>query len=50
MGAQFDTSYKQYEFEDDLIFLRDVDEHPIVMKESELMEGDWVKQKWGWGD
>lgn len=35
--AQFDTSYKQYEFEDDLIFLRDVDELPIVMKESDLL-------------
>jgi carbamoyl-phosphate synthase large subunit len=33
----FDTNYKQYEFEKDLIFLRDVDELPIVMKESDLL-------------
>lgn len=33
---QFDHNYKQYEFEEDLIFLRDVDEIPIVMKESDL--------------
>lgn len=32
----FDTDFKLYEFEDDLIFLRDVDERPILMKESAL--------------
>ena len=30
----FDTRFKLYEFEPDLIFLRDVDEQPIIMKES----------------
>ncbi len=33
----FDTSFKLYEFEPDLIFLRDVDETPILMRESELL-------------
>lgn len=33
----FDRSYKYYEFEKDLIFLRDVDERPILMKENELL-------------
>lgn len=31
-----DMEYKMYEFEPGTIFLRDVDEHPIVMKESDL--------------
>ena len=35
--TDFDTTYKMYEFEKDLIFLRDVDSLPILMKESELM-------------
>ena len=34
----FDKAYKMYEFENDLIFLRDVDSIPILMKESELMK------------
>lgn len=33
----FDYNYKMYEFEKDLIFLRDVDSVPILMKESELL-------------
>lgn len=33
----FDMNYKMYEFENDLIFLRDVDNLPILMKESELL-------------
>ncbi|MCZ2340013.1 MAG: hypothetical protein LC127_17860 [Chitinophagales bacterium] len=33
----FDTNFKRYEFEEGLIFLRDVDEHPIIMNESELI-------------
>ena len=33
----FDTTYKMYEFEKDLIFLRDVDNLPILMKETELI-------------
>lgn len=33
----FDKEYKMYEFEKDLIFLRDVDSLPILMKESELL-------------
>ncbi|TXD48963.1 hypothetical protein ES045_06775 [Polaribacter sp. IC073] len=34
----FDHSYKMYEFEKDLIFLRDVDALPILMKETELLK------------
>lgn len=34
---KFDFDYKMYEFEKDLIFLRDVDSLPILMKESELI-------------
>jgi len=34
----FDKSYKMYEFEKDLIFLRDVDAMPILMKEHELLK------------
>jgi len=34
---QFDKKFHVYEFEKDLIFLRDVDAHPIVMKESSLL-------------
>ncbi|MCU4173876.1 hypothetical protein [Carboxylicivirga sp. N1Y90] len=32
----FDMEFKLYEFEKDMIFLRDVDEQPIIMKESQL--------------
>jgi hypothetical protein len=34
----FDTNYKMYEFEKDLIFLRDVDALPILMKEHQLLK------------
>ena len=34
----FDFNYKMYEFEKDLIFLRDVDSLPILMKETELLQ------------
>lgn len=34
----FDYNYKMYEFEKDLIFLRDVDSLPILMKENELLK------------
>lgn len=34
----FDTNYKMYEFEKDLIFLRDVDAEPILMKENDLLQ------------
>ena len=37
----FDFNYKMYEFEKDLIFLRDVDNLPILMKESELLTSDF---------
>ncbi|MCH8518064.1 MAG: hypothetical protein LAT68_17345 [Cyclobacteriaceae bacterium] len=37
----FDTQYRMYEFEKDLIFLRDVDALPILMKEGDLLGGDW---------
>jgi len=33
----FDRTFKLYEFEGDLIFLRDVDEQPIIMKEADLL-------------
>jgi hypothetical protein len=33
----FDRKFKLYEFEPDMIFLRDVDEQPIIMKESQLL-------------
>lgn len=33
----FDRKFKLYEFEQDMIFLRDVDEQPIIMKESQLL-------------
>ncbi len=36
--SDFDSNYKMYEFEKDLIFLRDVDSLPILMKESELLK------------
>lgn len=35
--TSFDQHYKMYEFEKDLIFLRDVDNLPILMKESDLL-------------
>jgi len=35
--ADFDRNYKMYEFEKDLIFLRDVDSLPIMMKETDLL-------------
>lgn len=34
----FDRKFKLYEFEPDLVFLRDVDEQPIIMKESQLLK------------
>ena len=36
--SDFEMDYKMYEFEKDLIFLRDVDSLPILMKESELLK------------
>ncbi len=36
--ADFDHQYQMYEFEKDLIFLRDVDSLPILMKESQLKQ------------
>lgn len=35
--VSLDHSYRMYEFEPGLIFLRDVDEVPVVMKEEELL-------------
>ena len=34
----FDRAFKEYQFAPDLIFLRDVDAAPILMKESQLLE------------
>lgn len=39
--ATFDFNYKMYEFEKDLIFLRDVDSVPIMMKESDLLKKEF---------
>ena len=36
--SNFDTNFKLYQFEEGLIFLRDVDERPIVMKELDLLK------------
>lgn len=36
--ADFDMAYRMYEFEKDLIFLRDVDSLPILMKEQQLLQ------------
>lgn len=36
--SSFDRNYKMYEFEKNLIFLRDVDSLPIMMKETELLK------------
>jgi len=33
----FDQSFKLHKFDKDLIFLRDVDSLPILMKETELL-------------
>jgi carbamoyl-phosphate synthase large subunit len=35
----FDRHFKKYQFEEGLIFLRDVDAAPILMKESDLLKG-----------
>lgn len=35
--AAFDMDYRMYEFEEGLIFLRDVDSLPIIMRERELL-------------
>lgn len=35
---EFEMEYKMYEFEEGLIFLRDVDAEPIIMKESDLIK------------
>ena len=37
-NAPFSHAYRMYEFEKDLIFLRDVDASPILMKESDLLK------------
>lgn len=36
--SSYNKDYKMYEFENDLIFLRDVDNLPIIMKESQLIK------------
>ncbi|EIM77251.1 hypothetical protein A3SI_06679 [Nitritalea halalkaliphila LW7] len=35
--ASFDAKFKMYQFPEETIFLRDVDERPILMKESQLL-------------
>ena len=34
---EFDRTYRQYKFENEYVFLRDVDVEPIVLRESELI-------------
>jgi carbamoyl-phosphate synthase large subunit len=34
----FEHDFRMYEFEKDLIFLRDVDSLPVIMKEAELLK------------
>lgn len=41
----FDKNYNRYRFADDLIFLREVDALPVVMKESALLENVYTHQK-----
>ena len=36
--SSFDYAFKEYEFEKDLIFLRDVDALPVLMRESDLLK------------
>jgi len=38
--SDFDKKFKMYEFEKNLIFLRDVDALPILMKEAELLKNN----------
>lgn len=34
---EFDRNYKQYKFDDDYVFIRDVDVEPIVLRQSQLL-------------
>lgn len=36
--SDFDREFSIYEFDKDLIFLRDVDERPVIMKENDLLK------------
>lgn len=38
----FDRNYRMYEFKPDLIFLRDVDALPVLMKEKDLLKNTWA--------
>jgi len=38
----FDRNYRMYDFEEDLIFSRDVDARPLLMKEAHLLQAEWV--------
>jgi hypothetical protein len=40
----FDREYRQYQFEEGLIFLRDVDQEPILMLEKDLLSKDKVNE------
>jgi len=42
--STFDFNYRQYQFEEGLIFLRDVDQEPILMKEEDLLSKDKVAE------
>lgn len=38
----FDRKYKMYQFNEGLIFLRDVDTEPILMKEKDLLKANYI--------
>ena len=40
----FDDDYKAYEFEKGLIFLRDVDALPVIMKEDQLLLNQRIEE------
>lgn len=37
--STFDRAFRQYKFDDDYVFIRDVDVEPIVLRQSDLMKG-----------
>ncbi len=39
-NREFDKEFKQYTFDDDYVFIRDVDVEPRVLRESDLLMAD----------
>lgn len=35
---QFDTNFRQYRFDDDYVFIRDVDVEPVVLRETDILK------------